>query len=873
LLIFIVREANVKIYLFKPNFIAKKSKKKIYFTDEIGSYNDKILFLLQKFLFFVYFVLFRFIYVYNLKKVLMPFKNYQSFILFFSVNILFCQNPTKKVTQALRSKNHISIDGKLDEIDWKNAQIANDFIMFYPNNGKTENPDKKTEVKILYDDDAIYVGATLYDSPENILKEIKLRDEFGTSDLFGIFFNGFNDNQLEYRFFISAAGVQLDAIATEAGEDYTWDAIWDCKVKITDIGWIAEFKIPYAAIRFSEKEEQTWGLNMFRDIKKDNTSYCWNFIDTKLNNEVVQAGILKGINNITPPTRLFFIPYTSYYHNNNDAGSDNKFKIGMDIKYGISDSFTLDAILVPDFGQTTFDNVKLVLGPFEQQFNENRPFFTEGTDLFNKGNLFYSRRIGGAPTLYPETSIDEEITDYPTVTNLLNAIKISGRTSKGLGIGFLNAITENTYATIQNTTTGQNRKEIIEPFTNFNIFVLDQRFRKNSSVSFVNTSVVRNGFARDANVSALVFDLNTKTNSYKLSGDTKFSYVNDIDNIRKGTNSSLFFGDTKGKYQYGFGAGYISKDYDHNDLGILFKNNYHSFSTTGSYRTLSPSKLFNSIRLETNLNTEFENTTGRLQLGTINFTSNLFNLKNDGFLISLTASPFETFDFYYPGVQGRFNYTPKYFELTSVISTNKNRKYAIDFTPTFTKYDLEKRKSYSITFSQQYRFSDKLFLRFGTRAGKDKNDIGLVAYDGDDIIFAKRDINTLENQLTGKYSINNVMNFNIKVRYYWAYAINSEFLTLRNDGYFDSNSVYNANKNINRNIWNFDLSYTWWFAPGSLISVLYRNNSDLRENVFNTNLSNNFKNVLSNNPNNTISISFRYYIDYNQAKNVFKNKG
>ena len=791
------------------------------------------------------------------------------------VCLFFCttihsQTSNKKVAQAIRANNHISIDGKLNEPEWEIASVANDFIMFYPNNGEAENPNKKTEVKIIYDDDAVYVGAIMYDNPENVLKEIKLRDEFGTSDHFGVFFNGFNDNQLEYRFFISAAGVQLDALTTSVGEDYTWDAIWDCKVKITDFGWVAEFKIPYAAIRFSEKDKQTWGLNMYRDIKKDNTSYCWNFIDTKLNNEVVQAGILEGVENIKPPTRLFFIPYTSYYHNNNDAGSDDKYKIGMDIKYGINDSFTLDAILVPDFGQTTFDNVKLVLGPFEQQFNENRPFFTEGTDLFKKGNIFYSRRIGGEPTLEPSLDIDEEIVESPSITNLLNATKISGRTSKGLGIGFLNAVTENTYATIKNTTTNQNRKELIEPFTNFNVFVLDQRFRNNSSVSFINTSVIRNGEGRDANVSGLVFDLNTKANTYKLSGDTKFSYVNNIDNIKRGTNSSLYIGDTKGKYQYGFGSGYISKDYDHNDLGIIFTNNYYSFNSNASYRTLKKTTNFNSIRLQTDIQTEFENSTNKLQLGTIAFAGDFFTLKNDGINITTTISPFETFDFYFPGVDGRYNYNPKYIDFSSIISTNRNRKYSFDLTQNFIKHDQPGRKSYTISFGQEYRFSDKFYLRYGVRGIKDRNDIGFAGYTVDDIVYARRDINTLEHQITGKYSINNVMNFNLKVRYYWAHAINNKFLNLQDDGYFMDNTTYNANKNINRNIWNFDLSYSWWFAPGSLVSILYRNNSSLSERTFNTNFGDNLRNVLNNNPNNTISISFRYYIDYNQAKNIFK---
>lgn len=807
----------------------------------------------------------------------MKLKVFLIFVFFYFTNTIQSQNPAKKIAQALKVDSYINIDGKLNEKEWENATIAKDFVMFYPDNGKEENPEKKTEVKILYDDDAIYVGAIMYDNPENVLKEIKQRDEFGTSDHFGVFFNGFNDNQLEYRFFISAAGVQLDAIATSAPEDYSWDAIWDCNVKITDFGWVAEFKIPYAALRFSEKDKQTWGLNMYREIKKDNTSYCWNFIDIKQSNEVVQAGILEGIENIKPPTRLFFIPYTSYYHTNNDAGSNNEYKVGMDVKYGINDSFTLDAILVPDFGQTTFDNVNLVLTPFEQQFNENRPFFSEGTDMFKKGDLFYSRRIGGAPAisyddLYYSIPDGYDVNNYPESINLINATKISGRNKNGLGIGFLNAITEKTFAEIINLDTNEISDKLVEPITNYNILVLDQRFRSNSSVSFVNTSVLRDGTYRDANVSALVFDLNTKSNSYKLSGDTKFSYINNFQDIKRGTNSSLYIGDTKGKYQYGLGSGYISKNYDQNDLGIIFRTNYYSFNANGSYRTSKRTKTFNSINLISDLQTEFENTTGKLQLGTLAITSNFYNLQNDIFQFTINASPFETYDFYFSGIEGRYNYIPKYADLTSIISTNKNRKYSFDLTSTFSKYDQQGRKNYSLILDQQYRFSDKLHLRYSVRGQKNRNDIGWAGYTADDIVYTKRNVNVLEQQIIGKYSINNVMNFNLKVRYYWAHVINDKFLNLREDGYFDDNSTYSLNKNINRNIWNFDFSYTWWFAPGSLVSVLYRNNSSLNENVFNTNLGDNFRNVLSNNPNNTLSISFRYYIDYNQAKNVFKNK-
>src|SRR5690606_79151 len=144
------------------------------------------------------------------------------------------------------------------------------------------------------------------------------RDNFGTADHFGIFINGYNDGQQDFRFFVSSAGVQQDCVATDGStgvvEDYSWNAIWDSKVSITEFGWIAEMKLPYAALRFSSEETQTWGLNLYREIRRDRQKYTWNFLDANISSEVQQAGILEGITNIKPPTRLFLIPYSSYYY-------------------------------------------------------------------------------------------------------------------------------------------------------------------------------------------------------------------------------------------------------------------------------------------------------------------------------------------------------------------------------------------------------------------------------------------------------------------------------------------------------------------------------------------------------------------------------
>ena len=444
----------------------------------------------------------------------------------------------KKEMQAVRINETVSIDGYLSESVWSKALPAKDFISFRPDNLNPIPENLKTEVKIIYDDEAIYIGAKMYDSSPNlIMKEITQRDNTGASDFFGAYINGFNDGQGAFGFFVTAAGTQNDVAITDAnGEDGTWDAIWLSKVKIVEDGWIVEMKIPYAALRFIAEKEQTWGINFMREVRRDRQSYTWNPIDVGVGGFNRQAGLLKGITEIKPPTRLFFIPYISTYL----AAAENMkpektVKGGLDIKYGINDALTLDAILIPDFGQAAFDNVVLNLGPFEQQFNENRPFFQEGTDLFNKGNIFYSRRIGEGPNRALNLANNEEVEKYPSTTELLNATKISGRTSKGLGVGFLNAITDNNYALIRNTDNQTTRRELVAPVTNYNITVLDQRFNQNSSISLINSNVTRMSVGYEkANVTGLVFDLFNKENSYNLFGSAKYSSIYGTENGKKG---------------------------------------------------------------------------------------------------------------------------------------------------------------------------------------------------------------------------------------------------------------------------------------------------------------------------------------------------
>lgn len=786
----------------------------------------------------------------------------------------------KKILKTNFINGEITIDGNLNEIHWQTAAIAKDFFMFAPDNGKEVEIGNETEVKILYDNEAIYIGATLYDSePSKILKELTLRDDQGTSDNFGVFINGFNDGQQDFRFFCTASGTQMDCLATDTnGEDFTWDAIWLSKAKITDKGWVVEMKIPYAALRFSNNKVQTWGINFVRDLKRKNSIYVWNKVDNKLNNVIQQAGILDGIENIKTPTRLFFIPYSSFYLNAKDAQkTKGTLKGGMDIKYGINDAFTLDAILIPDFGQTKFDDQILNLGPFEQQFNENRAFFTEGTDLFNKGGLFYSRRIGGSPSAYPTVENNEEIIENPATVNLINALKVSGRTKSGLGVGVLNAVTETTTAKIRNNSDQSVRSEVVEPLTNYSVFVLDQRFRKNSSVSFINTNVTREGGFRDGNVSALVWDLNTKENTYNLSGDFKYSYVNE-GGAKTGIASSLNIGETSGQYRYSLGADIMSKDYDINDLGINFQTNYYSLYGNANYRILKSTKYFNSFNINLNAFTQFQKETGFVQGNNFNLNVNINNKKNHYFGLGINANPLENNDFYEPRAENRYVIIPSRVGAWFYFSSNYNYKFAFDFNPSYANFNEEGRNSYGFSMGPRYRFSDKFLLNFNFNFFRQNNNKGFVdSIDNDGnsttpnaIIFANRNVITYSNTLSGKYAVNSTMTFNLSVRHYWSFAENKNYLTLDNKGRLNDFTNYNINKNSNFTSWNVDLSYTWWFAPGSQISVLYRNNAANFSRTINSDFGSNVTNLLNNDTlNHTFSVSMRYFIDYNQVKKLF----
>ncbi|NND88601.1 MAG: carbohydrate binding family 9 domain-containing protein [Flavobacteriaceae bacterium] len=384
-----------------------------------------------------------------------------------------------KTMQVERIDQAPKIDGILDDEVWKSLPVYNDFHMYQPGNEGTIDPSYQTEVQMAYDDRAVYVSAFMkHPDPSVIPTQFSQRDEVGVqADVFAVALNTYNDGINETRFYVTSAGTIGDSKVSQNNQDFGYDVVFECRISFDEAGWYAEYRIPYNALRFPEVEVQNWSVNFYRQLTNENETHTWNFIKNGVGRETQYNGKIEGVQNINPPTRLTLFPFAQGVATSFDGTTNTNFSAGMDIKYGISDSFTLDATLIPDFGQAAFDRVELNLGPFEQTFSENRQFFTEGVELFNKGRIFFSRRVGNAPTgRVSDLAENETISEFPERVNLLNAIKLSGRTKEELGVGIFNAITEKTYAIVTDSVSGVTRDVLVEPLTNYNIVVLDQQF-------------------------------------------------------------------------------------------------------------------------------------------------------------------------------------------------------------------------------------------------------------------------------------------------------------------------------------------------------------------------------------------------------------
>lgn len=804
----------------------------------------------------------------------------------------FAQPPKRKLA-IKKISSSIKIDGVLDDAAWKGAPVADKFVELRPTPFRAEDPANNTEVFFLYDNEGIYIGGYMHEkTKDSIAAELNGRDGFGNNDFFGVIFDTYYDKLNGFEYFVTPLGEQMDAKQSPSGgEDFSWNAVWQSACKINPDGWSFEMFLPYSAIRFGKKKVQDWGLNLVRRRQKSGQQMFWQPIDPVVNGFLTQEGLMTGLEDIKPPLRLQFSPYLSTYLNH-DGGAPAGVKKttstvngGMDVKYGINQAFTLDMTLIPDFGQVQTDNRILNLSPFEQKFSENRAFFTEGTELFNKGNLFYSRRIGIEPSFSKgvENAPTDSTVEYPTSAKILNATKISGRTQKGLGIAMLNAVTQAQEATVFDKLTGQTKLVENMPLTNYNILVLDQTLKHNSSVSLVNTNVMRSGHDYDANVTSALFDFNNKKNVWNVGGNVSVSNLFMQGKTVTGYAHNLYFGKTSGRLNFNIYQDLYDSKYDKSDMGYFTNNNYMEEGLWVGYNWLKPKKWYNQMRLNYNLwydrlVSPMDNL-GRkemmyMNLGTnINGNAQTKKLWWVGFSFNASA-PYN--DFYEARERGRVFRNRGSVGLNLWYEGNSTKKFSGTASLFGGTGGVFHRKSFETTLTGKLRFSSKFSIDHSLYVSNADNQAGFAgrstAPDGSGtIIFSRRDVRTVENIFSVKYSFTNRMGLTLRARHYWSKVDPRQFYELDAFGDLQRPSLpFTQNVKQNYNFMSVDMVYNWQFAQGSFLTIVWKDIADDFNRSFEKNYTKNLTNTINGDQFTSLSVKVIYFLDYLTFKNRMK---
>lgn len=793
--------------------------------------------------------------------------------------------PQQRSLEAKKAGQPPKIDGELDDPVWKDAPVATDFIQNFPNYGSPSLA--KTTVKILYDNDAIYIGAHLYDDPALIRKQLTARDEEQQSDVdyFSVFFDTYDDKQNGFQFLVTSTNVQTDArLGPNLGGDFsnygdkTWDAVWNSQIKMQSDGWTVEMKIPYISLRFAKRNIQNWGVQFLRLTRRNNESSFWNPVDPNVNGFVNQFGQYNGLKNIQPPLRLSLSPYVTGGVRVTPQNESNRTEWlrngGMDVKYGINESFTLDATLIPDFGEVVSDNVINNLSPFEVKFDEHRPFFTEGTEIFNKAGLFYSRRVGETPKGYQsvirlaEADSNLEIKKNPTVTQLYNAIKFSGRTEQKLGIGVFNAVAAPMSAIVRDRTSDFKTKVQTEPLTNYNIVVLDQALKGRSYVTFTNTNVIREGTEqRDANVAGLDFSFFDGNNNYNLKGFAHYSKIFGL-NPYDGFHTSLRVGKVSGKFQYYLQNVVKSDKFDPNDLGYLAYANEISY--TGEAGIYQNTAVNSFLKYNYKLGFRYARLYDPNAFSDLHVYAEGFAWFRNFWDVTLTVGSFpnDQRDYFVLNTPGKFVKRPAYSFAEIEGSSDSRKRLFFNWDLLMAKFNVPQKNYHIAEAGLRYRFSDKLSVELSSRHEAEKNYIVYAGKSANEPIIGFVNFTEIQTILSATYNFAPRINLTLRTRHYWSSVPYNRFAKVTSTGDYDFNTSFTT-PDENVNYFNVDAFVTWDFRLGSRIILGYKNWLGDNEYLDPADNRTYFKNLAQSfnlRHANELTVKFIYFLDYNQLR-------
>ncbi len=550
-------------------------------------------------------------------------------------------------------EGEVELDGRLSEDVWQLAGVATGFIQRDPEDGSPAT--ERTEARVVYSSSAIYVGIRAFDSqPDEIRSELVRRDGGPQSDVLGFFLDSYHDRRTAFAFTVTPSGSIRDIYYYNDGwADASWDAVWQVETSVDSLGWTAEFRIPLTQLRF-DNEKTTWGFQVYRRIHRNAEVDYWSPVSKEASGYVSLFGELEGLENLSQPMRLELRPYTVVNNRQRPGsegilyapGSETQFNAGLDLQYGLTSDFTLDLTVNPDFGQVEADPAVVNLTAFETYFPEKRPFFIEGSGLFDRyvpaGQLFYSRRIGRPPQGFA-TPPDGGTVEIPDASTIISAAKVTGKTAGGLGLGLLSAVTAREKATLRDSLGTEAGKQDVAPLTHHLAGRIEQDFREGSHtvgamVTALNRKLDENlDFLRSA---AYAVELDGthrwKDNTWGVYWNLAASYIRgsrstitsaqrssfryyqrpdaphvELDTTRtslSGYALSVGAGKEAGTWQYGAEYSWVTPGFDISDMGFQWFADLQGLYAWGNYLQARPRWIFRDFRFMANAGSEW--TTG-----------------------------------------------------------------------------------------------------------------------------------------------------------------------------------------------------------------------------------------------------------------------
>ncbi len=854
----------------------------------------------------------------------------------------FAQELEKKQYRGTAIEKAPIIDGQLTDEVWQKGEWLDNFSQFEPYN--LAEATQKTQFKILFDHDNLYVAIKAFDtSPDSIVKRLTRRDN-PDGDFMGIAFDSYHDLRTAFMFAVTAGGVKFDQMLTEDGdnEDDSWNANWWVKVDFNDEGWQAEMKIPFSQLRFDKKSDGVWGMQVFRQTYRHNELDFWQPISKEAPGLVHMFGELHGLESIKPQKIFDITPYGTAKLETYKAevgnpfadGNDKKFNAGLDAKIGVTNNLTLDLTVNPDFGQVEADPSEVNLTAYESYFQEKRPFFIEGANITTFGigigdggvgndNLFYSRRIGRRPKLYPDLN-GGQYAKVPVNTPILGAVKLTGKTSNGLSIGIIESVTAEGRAEIDYG--GVRRYETVEPMTNYFLGRIQKDYHDgNTIVGGMLTSTNRwtdlkteDFYHKSAYTGGLDFTQYFKKKVWMFNVNMAFSQVNgtaqsilntqessaryfqrpDNDYVNYDPTKTSLMGSggrvqllrQKGHWNYLGVALWKTPGFELNDMGYLRQADQLFTMLWGQYRVWEPKNFYRSYNISSDFYTVWDFGGNRLGHG---FETNAnmelknfwnlwshYNLNTNGISNTILRGG--------PRMRTEGSQSVQYN-----ISTDRRKKLSFSFYNNFGWGFQQSSKNFTISSGFTYKPINTLSISFYPRFNKSFDQLqylGKESFQGRDrYLFASIDQKVLSASIrisfnltpdltlqywgqpfiaTGKYKDFKVIDQPMATAYGDRYTVfNGSQLNVLSDGSYvvDENSDGTNDYSLGQpdyNVQEFlsNLVIRWEYNPGSSLYLVWNQTRNAYLNDGEMRVGDNLDNLFADKSHNVFLIKFSYRI-------------